>query len=576
MPNFLTVQFAFNGELKEGDKITFLFGQFSGTSEPVISSGKFLGSWDATTTTLVLKVKDAQTVAPDYVSQVVISKAVQIRIPTGGHPKDTPTITISCEAVAGNVQAVPIQSSPPVAVFTDTSLSFNPPTAGRASEITIAFTFLVIGMQAEDTVTVSLPGFSGSAAQLSAAGGRDGHKFSGMWSGPSTGTGGDTSNLLLTVKEGKTIAAYSTVVLVIPVETQIALPASGLAKNEPTLQIRAKAGGSEINPSPIEKTPAVGAFSSSQLILRSLLAGVVTQIEARFQLTVTLQAGEKVELTLAGFKGGPPGSSPTDLAEITADMLGGANGKGFTGTWNASSAKVVLVMKPLTAAIAAGSPVIVTISEGAGIKTPYDGIKAQPYTIMIGTNAVLGPVDPAVPVALFSEIAPGLADVGVYAAIDGTSYALMGVNLKLDQRPSFIDIDDDGDLDLFLASTSMHRADYFENLGSNQLAARKNSKNPLYGIALGNGPVALGWIDVDTDDDFDLFVVSLSAPNGTIGLGNGGVDNTGIEYYQTRFFKNDGTKKIANFVSSAIPSNVNIYYYYENVLYKIDPAKALD
>ena len=88
--------------------------------------------------------------------------------------------------------------------------------------------------------------------------------------------------------------------------------------------------------------------------------------------------------------------------------------------------------------------------------------------------------------------------------------------------------------------------------------------------------MALGWIDVDTDDDFDLFVVSLSAPNGTIGLGNGGVDNTGIEYYQTRFFKNDGTKKIANFVSSAIPSNVNIYYYYENVLYKIDPAKALD
>jgi hypothetical protein len=27
-------------------------------------------------------------------------------------------------------------------------------------------------------------------------------------------------------------------------------------------------------------------------------------------------------------------------------------------------------------------------------------------------------------------------------------------------------------------------------------------------------------------------------------------------------------------VPTAIPLNVNIYYYYENVLYKIDPLKA--
>ena len=86
--------------------------------------------------------------------------------------------------------------------------------------------------------------------------------------------------------------------------------------------------------------------------------------------------------------------------------------------------------------------------------------------------------------------------------------------------------------------------------------------------------MALGWIDVDTDDDFDLFVVSLTVPNGTIGIGNGGTDNTGIEYHRTRFFVNNGTKSKAQFLPTTVPSNVHVYYYYENVLYKIDPLTA--
>ena len=453
---FLTVEFAFNADLVERDTITVTFGGFSGVSSPRIDSGKFLGAWDASTTQLQLVVKDAQSIPANTISQVIISNAVQIRIPTGGHPINTEQITIGCVSSAGTVVAVPVQASPPVAVFTSTSLAYNPPTAGATTELTIGFTFLVIGLQAGDTITLRLPGFGGAATTDIVPTGTDGAKFTASWSGADTTTNttsttsgttdsstdsstsstSSSSSLLLTIKEGMQVNADSAVVLVIPASAGITLPTAGLAQNEPTLNIKATTSISQVNPSSIESSPPVGAFSSSSITLRSLLAGVVTHIEMRWQLTVALAATQKVEVTLNGFTGGPTVSAlatEDERADVSA-YLGGAHGSYFTGRWNATTAVLVLTMKAQSLAIAASTNVIVTLSEEAGIRTPYDGIRRASSGLMIGSDAALGPVNPAVPVSTFSEIAPGLADVGVYAAIDGVSYALMGVNLRVSEE----------------------------------------------------------------------------------------------------------------------------------------------
>jgi len=127
--------------------------------------------------------------------------------------------------------------------------------------------------------------------------------------------------------------------------------------------------------------------------------------------------------------------------------------------------------------------------------------------------------------------------------------------------PEFVDIDNDGDLDLGIASRYGYIF-FYENTGSSSGPAfqlRTGSDNPFNTT---NGVGILPYIpgftvaDVDLDGDLDLF------------LSGQGVSQ--------RFFENTGTAEAAAFMSAALPQTISTYAYPFAAFTDIDHDGDLD
>lgn len=107
--------------------------------------------------------------------------------------------------------------------------------------------------------------------------------------------------------------------------------------------------------------------------------------------------------------------------------------------------------------------------------------------------------------------------------------------------PAFVDIDGDGDRDLFIGE-EFGTIKYYRNDAGSYIAQAAAS-NPLSGIALdpsGAGDRAeINFQDLDGDGDFDLFAsdVAASSPGGVL------------------YFENTGTKTVPNFATAALAVN---------------------
>jgi hypothetical protein len=103
-------------------------------------------------------------------------------------------------------------------------------------------------------------------------------------------------------------------------------------------------------------------------------------------------------------------------------------------------------------------------------------------------------------------------------------------------KPTFVDIDNDGDKDLFAGewNGTVH---YFENTGSATapvMVERTDGANPLNGVDVGNNS-APAFVDIDGDGDLDAFVG----------------EQTGVIYY----FKNTGTANVPTLVEQTGTDN---------------------
>lgn len=95
----------------------------------------------------------------------------------------------------------------------------------------------------------------------------------------------------------------------------------------------------------------------------------------------------------------------------------------------------------------------------------------------------------------------------VFVEVTGALNPLDGEDLSEYSAPAFIDLDDDGDLDAMMGET-FGGVLYFENTGDRvtpSFTQRTGSNNPMDGIDVG-WDAAPGFVDIDDDEDFDLFV----------------------------------------------------------------------
>ncbi len=94
-----------------------------------------------------------------------------------------------------------------------------------------------------------------------------------------------------------------------------------------------------------------------------------------------------------------------------------------------------------------------------------------------------------------------------YTLRTGSSNPLNGVDVGDDSAPVFVDIDNDGDWDMF-AGEYAGNINYFENTGTDVSAAftqRTGAANPMNGVDIGMYATP-SFIDMDGDGDYDMVV----------------------------------------------------------------------
>ncbi len=136
-----------------------------------------------------------------------------------------------------------------------------------------------------------------------------------------------------------------------------------------------------------------------------------------------------------------------------------------------------------------------------------------------------------------NSISPDMQKISDVYPINSDSVNTSGFNM-----PRFTDIDSDGDYDLFVSvlydPTVPQSLMFYENTGNAQSAnhiLRTNDFLKMLDVGNNSSPV---FVDIDNDGDLDLFIGSFNNPNGSIHFleNTGTVSNPSFYYSDSQYF----------------------------------------
>jgi len=104
-------------------------------------------------------------------------------------------------------------------------------------------------------------------------------------------------------------------------------------------------------------------------------------------------------------------------------------------------------------------------------------------------------------------------DAGVFTEISGASNPFDGIDVGYYSAPTLVDFDDDGDLDIFIGE-KYGTISYYEN-DAGTYVLQAGVDNPFDLVDIGYRP-ALSFIDYDDDGDLDVFIGEKYGTNGSI------------------------------------------------------------
>lgn len=314
-----------------------------------------------------------------------------------------------------------IQTTGPCAGVVESSLSFEPPHPGVPVAISLMIT-LCVHLYVGEVVSVALPGFTGQPTRTHSCpideldcttpleaslplSGNDAPKFIAHWVAKN-----DIQDGTLELKlASRKLSAYTPVTLT--VEAYLISPPAGVPPasmgftfaidfNSPWRVVSSDVnlhGGilDNVVATPVFGLASIARFSNVALSFDPPTAATATEISFSFTLSVDLNPGEAVHLTLPGFTG----------EEFTGISLGDGSTAGFHASWTLDapagypaappraellpSNSLILERNASGGILAAGSPVLVVLPATAGITLPSNGMCDlwSTYSILLASTS---------------------------------------------------------------------------------------------------------------------------------------------------------------------------------------------
>lgn len=249
-PTSISVNVSLSCSLTAGDAIFLELNTFGGESQSALvlsgqDGGSFLGSWDACENVLTLLALD---VIPAGSFQLTIDMSNGIELPEYGLHINDERLRISSNATYCPAPASSVSNSDSIAFFVQSKISFTPLLLQECVDTALFFN-LSEPLSINDTLTVTLPGFSDPISNSLTLGGSYMNFFEGFW---------NTSASSMEFQTLKAIEAYSLVEINVSSSNCFKLPGSGLKANDSGVEISISSRAFSLRASPIKESPALG------------------------------------------------------------------------------------------------------------------------------------------------------------------------------------------------------------------------------------------------------------------------------------------------------------------------------